>query len=67
MSRFTSRPYAGKADLQAMIDLLIAARPIERITDYPSVADLHHLFGQSETVANTRLTTVFFEKPVPEL
>jgi ribosomal protein S18 acetylase RimI-like enzyme len=55
MASSTNRPYAGDADLQAMIDLLIAARPIERITDYPSIADLHHLFGQSETIANTRL------------
>jgi ribosomal protein S18 acetylase RimI-like enzyme len=55
MDVLTNRPYAGKADLQAMIDLLIAARPIERITDYPSIADLHHLFGRSETIANTRL------------
>jgi mycothiol synthase len=55
MTAFTSRPYAGAADLQAMIDLLIAARPPERITDYPSIVDLQELLGGSAIQANTCL------------
>jgi mycothiol synthase len=51
----TSRLYAGEADLEAMIDLLIAARPTERITDYPSVVDLREMLGTSQVRANTRL------------
>jgi len=52
---FTSRPYAGAADLQAMIDLLIAVRPAERITDYPSIVDLQEMLGTPAIQANTRL------------
>jgi mycothiol synthase len=51
----TDRPYADAPDLQAMIGLLIAARPAERIADYPSVVDLREMLGTSEGRANTRL------------
>jgi mycothiol synthase len=51
----TDRPYADVPDLEAMIDLLIAARPAERIMDYPSVVDLREILGTSEGQANTRL------------
>lgn len=55
MTTFTSRPYAGAADLQAMIDLLIAVRPAERITDYPGIVDLQEMLGTPAVQANTRL------------
>ena len=55
MTTFTSRPYAGAADLQAMIDLLTTVRPAEQITDYPSIVDLQELLGRSTIQANTRL------------
>jgi len=55
MMVFTSRLYAGAADLQAMIDLLIAVRPAERITDSPNIVDLRELLSRSTIQANTRL------------
>jgi hypothetical protein len=55
MKALVERSCAGAADLQAMIDLLIAARPPERIADYPSVVDLREMLGTSEGRANTRL------------
>jgi hypothetical protein len=55
MARLVSRAYEGKADLQAMTDLLLAARPAERIADYPSILDLQELSGRSRTQADTRL------------
>ena len=55
MPAFTNRPYAGDADLQAMIDLLVAVRPPERIVDYPSIVDLRELLDTSEVQANTFL------------
>jgi mycothiol synthase len=51
----SNRTYAGDADLQAMIDLLVAVRPAERLTDYPGVVDLHELLALPEVQANTRL------------
>lgn len=44
MTNFVRRPYAGAADLQAMIGLT-AARPAESVADYPSIVDLQELFG----------------------
>ena len=55
MSIVASRLYAGRADLQAMIDLLIAARPAEDIADFPSIVDLHEMLATSHLQANTRL------------
>jgi mycothiol synthase len=55
MAAFTNRPYAGDADLQAMIDLLVAARPAERVVDYPSIVDLREMLDTSEVQANTAL------------
>jgi len=54
MAVFTNRPYAGAADLQVMISL-VAARPAERITDYPGIVDLREMLGRSEMRTNTRL------------
>lgn len=32
----TSRPYSGTTDLQSILDLLVAVKPAERITDFPT-------------------------------
>jgi mycothiol synthase len=55
MTAFASRPYAGAEDLQSMMDLLMAARPAERITDYPSIIDLQEALGMPALQENTRL------------
>jgi mycothiol synthase len=55
MTAFVSRPYAGAEDLRSMIDLLIAVRPAERITDYPGIVDLQEALGIPAIRANTRL------------
>jgi mycothiol synthase len=55
MAAFTNRPYAGDADLQAMIGLLVAVRPTERVVDYPSIVDLREMLDTSEVQANTSL------------
>lgn len=51
----SSRAYSNEADLQAMIDLLVAVRPAERIADYPGVVDLHELLALTNVQDNTRL------------
>ncbi|MBN1976236.1 MAG: GNAT family N-acetyltransferase [Anaerolineae bacterium] len=55
MAAFTNRPYAGDADLQAMIDLLVVARPSGHIADYPGIVDLREMLETAETQANTSL------------
>ena len=50
MPTFANRPYAGPADLEAMVDLLIAARPAERIADYPGIVDLREMFMADNVV-----------------
>lgn len=50
-----SRTYAGAKDLQSMIDLLIAVRPAERITDYPSIVDLQEVLALTDIQKSTRL------------
>jgi mycothiol synthase len=50
-----SRTYSGAEDLQSMIDLLVAVRPADRITDYPSVVDLREVLALSSVQDNTRL------------
>ncbi len=52
---FTSRPYAGPADLEAMQAFLRRARPPQRLADYPGLTDLRELAAQPETLAHTRL------------
>ena len=52
---FTSRLYSGVADLQSILDLLVAVRPAERITDFPSVVDLRELLALPVVRDNTRL------------
>lgn len=36
MPIFTSCSYSAPQDLQLMLDLLVAVRPAERITDFPT-------------------------------
>lgn len=55
MTDLVCRTYAGAQDLQAMLDLLAAVRPADRITDSPSPVDLHELMALPEVQANTRL------------
>jgi mycothiol synthase len=55
MTAFTNRPYTSDADLQAMIDLLVAVRPAERVVDYPSIVDLREMLDTSDVQANTSL------------
>lgn len=54
MAAFTSRPYAGDADLQAMIDL-VSRRPIRRVMDFPTILDLRQVLGRPREWQNTRL------------
>ncbi|MDY7077639.1 MAG: GNAT family N-acetyltransferase [Chloroflexota bacterium] len=55
MITLTSRTYSGAKNLQAMIDLLAAVRPVDRITDYPSVVDLREALALTNVQDNTRL------------
>jgi ribosomal protein S18 acetylase RimI-like enzyme len=55
MTAFTNRLYAGATDLQGMIDLIIAVRPADRITDYPGAVDLQEAVARPFIQANTRL------------
>ena len=50
-----SRPYSGAKDLQSMIDLLVAHRPADRLTDYPSPVDLREALALTNVQDNTRL------------
>ncbi|MBN1891062.1 MAG: GNAT family N-acetyltransferase [Thermoflexales bacterium] len=50
-----SRTYSGANDLQSMLDLLLAVRPADRITDYPSIVDLRETLALSHVQDNTRL------------
>ena len=54
MTGFTSRPYAGVEDLQALIGLTVARSP-ERIADYPSIVDLQEMFGTPDPELHARL------------
>jgi mycothiol synthase len=55
MTILVSRRYSGTKDLQSIIDLLVAVRPADRITDYPSVVDLRERLALSKVQDNTRL------------
>lgn len=54
MTTAIQRPYAGEADLQALVDF-VAARPVERVTDYPSIADIREMMGVPEIREQTML------------
>lgn len=49
------QPYGGSADLLAMIDLLMRARPPSRIDNYPSPTDLHELLSLESVQSRTQL------------
>ncbi len=55
MSAPKSHPYSGLADLQLMLDLLVAVRPAERIAGYPSAVDLCELLILPAVQDNIRL------------
>ncbi len=55
MTIFTSRTYSGVKDLQSMINLLIAVRPADRVTDYPSIVDLRERLALPNVQDNTGL------------
>jgi ribosomal protein S18 acetylase RimI-like enzyme len=55
MSNYQRKLYSGAADLQSMVDMLVNARPDERITDYPTSADLRAMLNLPEIQANTCL------------
>jgi len=55
MTALVNRLYSGAADLQALLDLLVAVRPAERIAGYPSPVDLRELLALSAAQDNTRL------------
>ncbi len=55
MVAWTSRTYSETKDLQSMIDLLVAVRPADRITEYPSVVDLQEALALTHVQENTRL------------
>lgn len=52
---WTCQPYAGKADLQAMTELLVAVRPAAWLSDCPSPADLREAMAIPAVRANTCL------------
>lgn len=52
---FTSRTYSDAGDLPAMLDLLVAVRSAERVTDYPGVVDLQELLALTQVQVHTRL------------
>jgi mycothiol synthase len=55
MNTITSRLYAGEADLARLIEFLSVARPADRMSDYPSAADLREMLCQAQLQANTCL------------
>jgi len=55
MTISVSRLYSGTKDLQSMLDLLAAIRPAARMSDYPSMVDLHELLTLRNVQENTRL------------
>ncbi|MBN2004841.1 MAG: GNAT family N-acetyltransferase [Anaerolineae bacterium] len=50
-----SRPYSEETDPQAMLDLLMAVRPAERISGYPSPVDLLEMLVLNVVQDNARL------------
>jgi ribosomal protein S18 acetylase RimI-like enzyme len=54
MPPYVGQDYRGE-HRQAMIDLLLAVRPIERLADYPGIGDLHELLDTPDMSANTRV------------
>ncbi|MBN1921755.1 MAG: GNAT family N-acetyltransferase [Anaerolineae bacterium] len=55
MQSLTSRSYSSNEDLQAILELLLAVRPADRVASYPSPVDLHEMFALQQVQNNTRL------------
>ena len=55
MNASASRLYADEADLARLIEFLPIARPADRVSDYPGVADLREMLCQLDLQAKTRL------------
>jgi mycothiol synthase len=55
MMTFSSRTFTGPKDLQSVIDLVLAVRPADRISDFPGIVDLRELFGLAIVKDNARL------------
>ena len=49
-----AEPNSGAADLQRMLDL-VKARPMDRLTDFPSIADLQEMLGSNNPLLHTQL------------
>ncbi len=49
-----TEPYSGAADLQRMLDL-IKARPLDRLTDFPCIADLQEMLGSERPQSHAQL------------
>ena len=54
MIDFANRPYGGESDLEALITL-VKQRPIERLTEFPSIIDLSQMLRRTEEQQNTQL------------
>lgn len=50
-----TRPYASDADVQAILDLIAAIRPPQRIADFPGAADLREMLALPVLQADTCL------------
>ena len=55
MRAFMSRLYADETDLARLIAFLPAARPADRVSDYPAATDLREMLCQPDRQADTRL------------
>lgn len=55
MTIFRNRTYGEAKELQSMINLLLAVRPADRVTDYPSIIDLREMLALSNVQEKTRL------------
>jgi mycothiol synthase len=49
-----AEPYSGAVDLQRMLDL-VKARPLDRLTDFPSITDLQEMLGPDLSPLNVQL------------
>jgi mycothiol synthase len=49
-----AEPYSGTTDLERMLDL-VKARPLDRLTDFPSIADLQEMLGSDHPLLYAQL------------
>jgi ribosomal protein S18 acetylase RimI-like enzyme len=55
MTFHTPCAFSGEADLQAMVDVLVRARPADRTAEYPGIADLQEMLVRPPVQVNTSL------------